>query len=84
MQQTITISLQEYECLRGHLDQAMKIFQSLGVDSGRSSSPRKSHPKETKKQKVEHYIKLIETGTRAKKPEHLKKIPGSSRGPKHK
>lgn len=72
MKKTITIPLEQYECLRGHLNKAMEIFQSLGVPFGSETPPKKT-PKETKQQKVKNYMVMIETGQRGKKPTHLKK-----------
>lgn len=62
---------EQYECLRGHLSQANKIFESLEVEPG-ATVPGKA-PRETKKQKMAKYDKLIISGDRAKKPSYLKK-----------
>lgn len=76
MQKTITIPLEQYKCLRGHLDQAFKIFESLGTEQRGKASERvssSSKPRETKQQGINKYKELIETGGRAKKPKYLKK-----------
>jgi hypothetical protein len=72
---TITIPLETYKCLRGHLEKANEIFNSLGMVGGLASERKtpKPEPKETKIQKINRYKKLIESGQRVKKPEHLKK-----------
>lgn len=71
MQKTVTISLEQYKCLRECLDQATKILDSLGID-GSVTAP-KSLKKESKAERVNKYKNLIGSGTRIKKPEHLKK-----------
>jgi ethanolamine utilization cobalamin adenosyltransferase len=76
MKDVITIPRKQYECLRGHLEEAAKIFNSLGIPVGSLSVKDKApnrEPKETKTQKVNKYKKLIESGQRVKKPDHLKK-----------
>lgn len=75
MVKTITIPLETYKCLRGHLEQANEIFKSLGMVGGLASEGEafKPAPKETKTQKINNYKNLIGSGQRAKKPEHLKK-----------
>jgi len=72
---TITIPLETYKCLRGHLDKAREIFDSLGLVGGLASESKapKPEPKRTKLQKINDYKKLIGSGERVKKPEHLKK-----------
>lgn len=72
MKKTITIPLEQYECLRGHLKQAMEIFQSLGVQFGSETPPKKT-PKEKRQQKVNDYVSKIGAGQRGKKPDFLKK-----------
>lgn len=79
--ETITIPLEKYKslleinekykCLRGHLEKAAEAFKSLGT-IGSVKAP-KQPPKETKRQGIEKYKRLIESGERVKKPEHLKK-----------
>lgn len=68
---TITIPLETYKCLREHLNKANEIFKSLGAN-GSVKSP-KDAPKETKRQGIDKYKKLIESGQRVKKPDYLKK-----------
>jgi len=69
---TITIPLEQYECLRGCLNQAMDIFQSLGVTGGLTPAGNTSKRK-TKSEKLAHYDKMIITGARGVKPTHLRK-----------
>ena len=77
MKRTVTIPIETYKCLRGHLEQANEIFKSLGM-VGSVKAPKPT-PKEIKTQKIEKYKKLIATGKRVKKPEHLKKITSCKR-----
>lgn len=83
---TITIPIEEYnrlleinkkyKCLREHLEKANELFKSLGEELGSDTKQRvvaKPKPKETKQQGIDKYKRLIETGARAKKPNHLKK-----------
>jgi hypothetical protein len=73
MKKTITIPIEQYECLRGHLESAAKIFNSLGIPVGSSVRTPNREPRETKSQKVNKYKDLIGSGKRVKKPDHLKK-----------
>lgn len=71
----IKLSIEQYKCLRGHLNAIEQILGSQGK-VGSEASERitpKPKPKETKQQAINRYKDLIETGARAKKPEHLKK-----------
>lgn len=71
----IKLSIEQYKCLRGHLNAIEQILGSQGK-VGSEASERitpKPKPKETKQQRINKYKTLIETGARAKKPEHLKK-----------
>jgi hypothetical protein len=72
---TITIPIEQYECLREHLTKANEIFNSLGmVGSGASErKASKPYPKETKPQKVKKYADLLSSGKRVTKPNYLKK-----------
>lgn len=76
MSQTVQIPIEQYKCLRGHLEEAAKIFNSLGIPVGglvaENETPARV-PKETKSQKVNKYKDLISSGARGKKPKHLKK-----------
>jgi hypothetical protein len=70
---TITIPIEQYECLRGYLEKANEIFKSLG-QPGNPMVP-KAVPKPTRQQRVNDYVNLIGSGKRVGKPEHLKKKP---------
>ncbi|MFT5254431.1 MAG: hypothetical protein ACI87N_003501 [Flavobacteriales bacterium] len=69
--ETITIPLETYKCLREHLNKANEIFKSLGA-VGSVKTP-KAAPTQTKKQGIDKYKNLISSGQRVKKPEYLKK-----------
>lgn len=72
----ITISKHELECLREHLDQAMRIFQSLGIDTGGVgiTPPDKAKKKRVPFAKgVQNYEKLLMSGKKRTLPEHLRK-----------
>ena len=69
--ETITIPLETYKCLREHLIKANELFKSLGT-VGSVTTP-KTTPLQSKKQGVDKYKNLITSGERAKKPDHLKK-----------
>ena len=84
--ETVTIPIEEYNrlleinekyrCLREHLEKANELFKSLGEELGSDTKQRvaaKFKPKETKQQRIDKYKRLIETGARVKKPDHLKK-----------
>jgi hypothetical protein len=73
--ETITIPLEQYKCLRGHLEKANEIFKSLGVVGSNASERKASElpPKETKPQKINKYKELIASGKRVTKPNHLRK-----------
>ncbi|QIH39732.1 hypothetical protein G7A72_13330 [Flavobacterium sp. Sr18] len=69
---------EKYKCLREHLEKANELFKSLGEELGNDTQKRvaaksKPKPRETKQQRIDKYKRLIETGARAKKPDHLKK-----------
>jgi len=71
----IVLTDQQYKCLRGHLDAIEKIIGSkdlAGSSSVKQKTPR-AEPKRTKKQGIEYYTKLIESGKRGGKPDYLKK-----------
>lgn len=71
----ISVPKKELECLREHLDGAMKIFQSLGIEVGGAKPPAKSpKPKKVSFNKgVDNFKKLLESGKKNEYPEHLKK-----------
>ena len=75
MVKTITIPLETYKCLRGHLEKANEIFNSLGMVGGLTDEviTSKPEPKETRSQKINRYKDLIGSGERVRKPAHLKK-----------
>lgn len=67
----ITISQQELERLRGHLDSIEEILKAHTGHNGIKKTRRA--PRETKADKIKKYMNLIGTGSRVKKPNHLKK-----------
>ncbi len=69
MSETIEISLKELECLRRHLNEANEIFNRLGVGSDIPIAPKLT-PAQQRELK---YERMLNSGQRAKKPEHLKK-----------
>lgn len=72
---TITIPLETYKCLRGHLEKANEIFGSLVAEDptkkGKVQPPTKKEP--TRTQKLNNYMDMIVSGKRGSKPDHLKK-----------
>lgn len=69
---------EKYNVLRGTLEKANELFKSLGSELGSDAKKHitakpKPKPKETKQQGIDRYTKIIESGARGKKPEHLKK-----------
>jgi hypothetical protein len=71
----ITLSVEQYKCLRGHLNAIEQILGSEGrIGSGLEikKAPR-PRPKETRREGINKYKDLIESGTRVRKPEYLKK-----------
>jgi hypothetical protein len=84
--ETVTIPIEEYNrlleinekynVLRGTLEKANELFKSLGEELGSDTKKRvaaKPKPRETKQEGINRYEKLIATGARVKKPDHLKK-----------
>lgn len=72
--ENITLTLQQYKCLREHLQAIDRIIGSKDlVGSLASKSAPKPEPKETKAQKINKYKTLIASGQRVTKPSHLKK-----------
>jgi hypothetical protein len=63
MKDPVTIPREEYECLRRHLNEAMKIFQGLEAEGAVTAVPMLS-PKEARIQK---YERMLLTSKRAKK-----------------
>ena len=73
---SLLVTKEKYKCLRERLKKAVEIIDSLGQEFGSDTIKTvatKPKPKETKQQGIEKYKKLIETGDRVKKPDHLKK-----------
>lgn len=73
---TVTIPIETYNVLRGTFLKAVEILDSLGgeLNGGvQKNIAVKPKPKETKQQGVNRFKYLIESGQRAKKPDHLKK-----------
>lgn len=71
----VVLSVEQYKCLRGHLnaiEQILGSYGKAGSEASESITP-KSKPRETKQQGINKYKRLIETGARVKKPEYLKK-----------
>lgn len=69
---------EKYNVLRGTLEKANELFKSLGEELGSDTRKRvaakpKPKPRETKQQGMDRYERLIDSGARAKKPDHLKK-----------
>ena len=71
MEKQITISRKEINVLRETLKKAEEILNRFGrLGSEVASKPA---PRESKTQRINKYKELITTGTRVKKPDHLKK-----------
>ena len=71
----VVLSVEQYKCLRGHLNAIEQILGSqgkVGSEASESKTP-KPKPRETKQQRMDRIERLIDAGARAKKPEHLKK-----------
>jgi len=67
MKNTATISAEQLQCLRGHLNQAFQILESPSENSGEPKAPRK-----TKVQKLKRIDNMITGKTRAKGPGYLR------------
>lgn len=72
--ETVTIPVKELNVLRETLTMAFEILNRHGV-TGNLIVPSTS-PKETKKQREVRYSKMIESKSRGKKPDYLKKKNG--------
>lgn len=59
---TVTIPLETYKCLRGHLEKANEIFNGLLVSGSDAPKQKASRvpPKESKTRKVSRYMEKIE------------------------
>lgn len=66
----ITLTPQQYKCLRKHL---AAIDEIIGQGSAGSVIAPGAKPKETRKDRVNKYKNMISTGARGTKPNHLKK-----------
>lgn len=71
MEAKITIPLKEYTRLREHVNLATKALDAISKALG-ENTPQVAK-RETKKDKLEKYSQMIGSGTRGKKPEHLKR-----------
>ena len=74
MAKTVTIPIEDLNVLRETLIKAFDLLNSLGV-TGNLTVPSAT-PKETKKQREQKYLKLIEGHSRVKKPDYLKRQNG--------
>ncbi|WP_339889772.1 hypothetical protein [uncultured Flavobacterium sp.] len=75
MSRKITIPIEQYKCLREHLKAIELIINGNGGNGSKTTeriTPIEP-PKESKLQKVNKYKKLIASGERVKKPNHLRK-----------
>lgn len=66
-----TITIEQYECLRKHLELMNEIFNRPGT-LGSNTAP-KAAPKQTKQQMVDQFKNLIDSKQRATKSLRLKK-----------
>ncbi len=66
----ITLTSEQYKCLRKHL---AAIEEIIGLGSTGSVIAPGAKPKETRKDRIERYKSMISTGARGTKPGHLKK-----------
>lgn len=73
--ETVTIPIQELNVLRETFKVASEILDRYGV-TGSVVTPSTSPKKETAKDRKGKYAKLIETKSRATKPDYLKKRNG--------
>lgn len=75
MQKTIIISIEKYNVLRETFKQAIEIIDSLGNVKGDAvpSKALKLSSKDSKVAKINKYKDMISSGTRATKPDYLKK-----------
>lgn len=73
MKGTITIPIETLKCLRGHLDQINKALIGLNIDLGGEQPPKICKKPKKDSSKIKAYIKMLESGKRVLKPEHLKK-----------
>ena len=75
MSRAISITTEQYKCLREHL-RAIELIINGKAGNGSKTSERIAPidaPKESKSQKVNKYKNLIASGERVKKPNHLTK-----------
>lgn len=62
----------ELECLREHLDEALKIIDGIEAGTGGKKSPVKPR-KISYAEKLNNYKELIESGKKRTLPKHLRK-----------
>ncbi len=72
--EAIILSPEQHKCLREHLNAIESILGGSGLDRKLAKSKLPTpEPKETKAQKTNKYLHLIESGQRGTKPKHLRK-----------
>ena len=72
MKNTITIPVEQYECLREHLAKALEMFKSLEAITGSVSTSRVASNKDKRRQRIDKYKEHITNGTKPKKSDILK------------
>ena len=71
MKTHVLISVKEINVLRETFKKAEDIINRLGMAG--SEKPPKAAPRKTKAELVAEFQKITKSGTRVKKPDHLKK-----------
>lgn len=72
MKGTVTIPVEQYECLREHLAKALEMFKSLEAVSGSVTSSRAPSNKYKRRQRIDMYKQHITNGTKPKKSDIVK------------
>lgn len=72
MKGTVTIPVEQYECLREHLAKALEMFKSLEAVSGSVTSSRMPSNKDKRRQRIDKYKEHITNGTKPKKSDIVK------------